>query len=96
VDWQISAQNGINQLLKRSFDLILMDNQMPGMSGIEATKYIRNVLKLNTPIYAYTADVLKESNEEFLMAGANYVITKPIKEKSILDALVFYKLQCRN
>ncbi|MDD9157102.1 LuxQ periplasmic sensor domain-containing protein [Aliivibrio sp. S4TY2] len=96
VDWQISAQNGINQLLERSFDLILMDNQMPGMSGIEATKYIRDVLKLNTPIYAYTADVLKESNEEFLMAGANYVITKPIKEKSILDALVFYKLQCRN
>ncbi|KAB2825487.1 LuxQ periplasmic sensor domain-containing protein [Aliivibrio finisterrensis] len=96
VDWQISAQNGINQLLERSFDLILMDNQMPGMSGIEATKYIRDVLKLNTPIYAYTADVLKESNEEFLMAGANYVITKPIKEKSILDALVFYKLQCRH
>ncbi|RYU68468.1 response regulator [Aliivibrio finisterrensis] len=96
VDWQISAQNGINQLLESSFDLILMDNQMPGMSGIEATKYIRDVLKLNTPIYAYTADVLKESNEEFLMAGANYVITKPIKEKSILDALVFYKLQCGN
>ncbi len=96
VDWQNSAQNGINQLLKSSFDIILMDNQMPGMSGIEATKYIRDVLKLNTPIYAYTADVLKESNEEFLMAGANYVITKPIKEKSILDALVFYKLQSRN
>ncbi|MDD9197308.1 LuxQ periplasmic sensor domain-containing protein [Aliivibrio sp. S3MY1] len=96
VEWQVSAQNGINQLLERSFDLILMDNQMPGMSGIEATKHIRNVLKLNIPIYAYTADVLKESNEAFLMAGANYVITKPIKEKSILDALVFYKLQCRN
>lgn len=96
VDWQISAQNGINRLLEASFDLILMDNQMPEMSGIEATKYIRRVLKSNIPIYAYTADVLKESNDEFLSAGANYVITKPIKEKSILDALVFYKLQCRN
>ena len=96
VTWETSAKEGIERLLESSFDLILMDNQMPGMSGIEATKYIRQELKLNTPIYAYTADVLKEANDEFLSVGANYVITKPIKEKSILDALVFYKSQLRS
>ncbi|MGR6840340.1 LuxQ periplasmic sensor domain-containing protein [Aliivibrio wodanis] len=93
VEWKESAQDGIERLLEQSFDLILMDNQMPKMSGIEATRYIRNELNITTPIYAYTADVLKEASEDFLSAGANYIISKPIKEKSILDALVFYNSQ---
>lgn len=96
VTWETSAKEGIGRLLESSFDLILMDNQMPGISGIEATKYIRQELKLSTPIYAYTADVLKEAHDEFLSVGANYIITKPIKEKSILDALVFYKSELRS
>ncbi|WP_394136135.1 LuxQ periplasmic sensor domain-containing protein [Aliivibrio fischeri] len=91
VTWRNDAAQGIAELSKSEFDLILMDNQMPGMSGIKATKYIRNHLKILTPIYAYTADALEESNQEFFAAGADYIITKPIKEKSILDALVFYK-----
>jgi two-component system autoinducer 2 sensor kinase/phosphatase LuxQ len=93
VEWKTSARSGIERILEKSFDLILMDNQMPGMSGIEATKYIREELKLTIPIYAYTADALQEASDEFLLAGANYIITKPIREKSILDALVFYKSQ---
>ena len=93
VEWKTSAKAGIERISEKSFDLILMDNQMPGMSGIEATKYIREELKLTIPIYAYTADVLQEASDEFLLAGANYIITKPIREKSILDALVFYKSQ---
>ena len=93
VEWETSAKSGIKRILEKSFDLILMDNQMPEMSGIEATKYIREKLKLTMPIYAYTADALQEASDEFLLAGANYIITKPIKEKSILDALVFYKSQ---
>lgn len=93
VEWATSAKAGIERILEKSFDLILMDNQMPGMSGIEATKYIREELKLTIPIYAYTADALQEASDEFLLAGANYIITKPIREKSILDALVFYKSQ---
>ncbi len=96
VEWEISAKAGIERLREKSFDLILMDNQMPEMSGIEATKYIRRELNLMTPIYAYTADVLKEASDEFLSAGANYIITKPIKEKSILDALFFYKSTIRS
>ncbi|WP_122035838.1 LuxQ periplasmic sensor domain-containing protein [Aliivibrio sp. EL58] len=93
VEWATSAKAGIERISQKSFDLILMDNQMPGMSGIEATKYIREELKLTIPIYAYTADVQQEARDEFLLAGANYIITKPIREKSILDALVFYKSQ---
>ncbi|MGR6833432.1 ATP-binding protein [Aliivibrio wodanis] len=93
VEWKTSAKAGIERIVEKSFDLILMDNQMPGMSGIEATKYIREELKLTIPIYAYTADALQEASDEFLLAGANYIITKPIREKSILDALVFYKSQ---
>lgn len=90
VVWKNDAAQGIAELSRKEFDLILMDNQMPGMSGIEATKYIRHDLHITTPIYAYTADTLEESNKEFFSAGVDYIITKPIKEKSILDALAFY------
>ena len=95
VTWVTSAAEGIQMIKEHSFDLVLMDNQMPEMSGIEATRYIRKTLNLSLPIYAYTADVLEDATNEFLSAGADYIITKPIKEKSILDALVFYKAELK-
>lgn len=95
VTWVTSAAEGIQMIKEHSFDLVLMDNQMPEMSGIEATRYIRKILNLSLPIYAYTADVLEDATNEFLSAGADYIITKPIKEKSILDALVFYKAELK-
>jgi len=60
--WKIQttiADNGklaLDALEKDTFDLILMDMQMPVMDGIETTKYIRNVLKNNIPIIALTAN----------------------------------------
>lgn len=88
--WEVSGNSAIERLKEEKFDLILMDNQMPKMSGIETTRVIRDELKLNTPIYACTANGHKELSNEFIDVGANYILIKPVQEKLLRDALRFY------
>nr|ACJ76428.1 hybrid sensor kinase RscS [Aliivibrio fischeri] len=86
----IIAENGkvaIEKLKETHFDLIIMDNHMPVMDGILATKAIREELKLSTVIFACTADVFQEAHDNFLKAGANYVLTKPLQENGFIDAI---------
>jgi CheY-like chemotaxis protein/HPt (histidine-containing phosphotransfer) domain-containing protein len=75
------------------FDVILMDNHMPVMDGIEATKRIRalNSAICQIPIFACTADVFEETQKNMLKAGANCVITKPLDERKLQDALQRFK-----
>jgi len=64
-----------------SFDLILMDIQMPVMDGLEATRRIRDMeaeTERQVPIIAMTASVTKEEKEEDLQAGMDAVVSKPI------------------
>jgi signal transduction histidine kinase/CheY-like chemotaxis protein/HPt (histidine-containing phosphotransfer) domain-containing protein len=84
------AENGIvaiDRLKAERFDLVLMDNHMPEMNGIEATRYIRETLRLNILVFAYTADVFREAHDNFIEAGADHVLTKPLQQESFLDAL---------
>lgn len=69
---------------KRQYDLILMDENMPNMSGSEATKKIRELEKLqqsNPPIaiVALTANAMKGDRERFLAAGMDDYLTKPLQ-----------------
>ncbi|CAH0533223.1 Sensor histidine kinase RcsC [Vibrio stylophorae] len=78
-------------LKQRSFDLIIMDNHMPNLSGIETIQQIRQQLKLSTVIFAYTADVFKEAHDAFIAAGAQYVLTKPLQKNSLEQAICRYQ-----
>ncbi|WP_276392809.1 hybrid sensor histidine kinase/response regulator [Eudoraea chungangensis] len=69
---------------KNTYDGILMDIHMPGISGVEATIEIRKFNK-NIPIIALTAISLDDSLEGFYAAGCNDVVTKPFKPE------VFYQ-----
>lgn len=91
VEWVKDGTTAIETLQKNTFDLIMMDNQMPNMDGIEASRKIREELELETPIFACTADGYEQTKNAFLEAGANYVIVKPIKEESLYHALLFFK-----
>ena len=75
------ANNGLEAVtfLKKSTDynLIIMDLQMPEMNGYEATKYIRNVMKLSIPIIAMTASALKGERSKCLEIGMNDYLSKP-------------------
>ena len=78
------AENGkiaIELASKNSYDIILMDIQMPVMDGAEATEYIREQLNLKTPIIALTANAFKHDIELYLNKGMNDFITKPYDEQ---------------
>lgn len=66
------------------FALILMDIQMPGMSGVETTKRIRAELpEQELPIIALTANAMKGDELEYLAAGMNACLTKPIEMQTL-------------
>ena len=72
-----SGAKAIELLTKNTFDLILMDIQMPDMNGIQTTTKIRKELKINTPIMAMTASVMQGERENCMKAGMNDYISKP-------------------
>jgi CheY-like chemotaxis protein len=82
------AINGIEaiDILKiKMFDLILMDIQMPDMDGVEATKFIRNEMKITTPIVALTANVFKQDLDSYIAVGMNDFIIKPFDEENFFE-----------
>ncbi len=92
VDWVKDGVSAIEYLEQNTdIDLILMDNQLPNLGGVETTRTIRQQLELTVPIYACTADGMQDTQDAFLSAGANYVIVKPIKEQALNDAFIHYK-----
>jgi len=73
----------------RDYDLILMDIQMPGMSGIEATRQIRHLQQgtAQTPIIALTAHALVSEREEILAAGMQDHLAKPISVADLAEVI---------
>ncbi|MFV8373289.1 CheR family methyltransferase [Flavobacterium sp. LB2P6] len=85
------AENGkiaIEMLQTKSYDIILMDLQMPIMNGFEATKYIRKTLNLNIPIIALTADVTTVDLEKCKAVEMNDYIAKPIHEELLFNKII--------
>ena len=85
------ADNGkiaIEMLGQKSYDIVLMDLQMPEMNGFEATTYIREVLHSKIPIIALTADVTTVDLNKCLSVGMNDYITKPVDEKILYSKIV--------
>jgi len=85
------AGNGkiaIEKLLAKSYDIILMDLQMPEMNGFEATEYIRNTMKSTIPIIALTADVTTVDLEKCKAVGMNDYIAKPVDERVLYNKII--------
>ena len=83
--------DAIEQFKLNNYDIILMDENMPNMNGIEATKKIIKLEKeLNlphTPIIAVTANALKGDRERFISAGMDEYLTKPIDRNKLTNIL---------
>lgn len=83
------ADNGeiaVEKARNQSFDLILMDIHMPGISGIEATEQIR-LFDKEIPILALTAVTIDENIDEFHEAGFNDIIPKPYKVEEFFQKI---------
>jgi CheY-like chemotaxis protein len=85
-------------LKQESFDVILMDVQMPGMDGFEVTGHIRKNEEntgAHQPIIAMTAHALAGDRERCLAAGMDDYVAKPIRRTELTEALnkVYFALQ---
>jgi CheY-like chemotaxis protein len=85
------GKEAVTALEYHSFDLILMDIQMPVMNGFEATREIRNKENAHSgqgiPIIAMTAKAMKGDREKCLEAGMNDYITKPIQADKFYETI---------
>ena len=97
VDVQL-AENGqvvLDALKKNSYDVILMDCQMPVLDGFEATKKIRQQEALRDdnyriPIVALTANVMDGYQQKCLDAGMDEYLSKPVSSKSLVKVLLHW------
>ncbi|MCA9917337.1 MAG: response regulator [Anaerolineales bacterium] len=92
------AQNGrevLAILQQQTFDIILMDVQMPEMDGLLATQHIRQNQALDHQPYiiALTANALKGDRERFLEAGMDNYLSKPVRLEDLAAALENFKLE---
>ena len=87
VDLAVNGQEAVDKHAINKYTLILMDCQMPVMSGYDATRLIREHEQKNgnprLPIIAMTANAMKGDREKCLVAGMDDYITKPVKVETI-------------
>ncbi|HEX6431427.1 MAG TPA: response regulator [Niastella sp.] len=72
---------------EETYDMILMDMQMPEMDGVEATRIIRNTLQNQPVIIALTANIMHGDKEKCIEAGMNDYIGKPVKLEEVVAKL---------
>jgi len=87
------AFNGLEAIEKikgNTFDIILMDIQMPKMNGIDATKFIRAELDNEIPIIALTANAFKTDIDLYLSIGMTDYLIKPYKEEDLYRVIDIY------
>ncbi|MBN2714334.1 MAG: response regulator [Deltaproteobacteria bacterium] len=87
----VNGQDALDKLSTTEFDLVLMDVQMPGMDGIEATRRIRDNtagrLPANIPIIAMTAHAMKGDREKLMNMGMTDYLSKPVQIDSLKTVL---------
>ncbi|PHS57666.1 MAG: hypothetical protein COB17_05495 [Sulfurimonas sp.] len=88
------GKEAVEIFIKRKFDLVFMDIQMPILDGIEATheilKYEKILKQKHTPIVALTANALRGDKGKILKEGFDEYITKPLIRSKILSILQKY------
>jgi len=79
----MDGAEAVRALEQQSYDLVLMDCEMPTMDGYEATRRIRALLKSSIPIIAVTAQAKAEDRERCLRAGMDDFLSKPVDMKRL-------------
>jgi putative two-component system response regulator len=81
----VNAEQGIDLAQRHRPDLILMDIQLPGMDGLQATRYLKSVEELmHIPVVALTSYAMEADRQKALEAGCADYIAKPIETESFI------------
>ncbi len=100
VDVAENGQIAVDMVREQSFDLILMDIQMPVMDGYEATRHIRLLemrrmqdeksqnIRHHVPIVAMTASAFEEERQRCLRAGMDDFVSKPVRKETLQGVIV--------
>ena len=83
-----TAEDGLKIARERAPDLILMDIQLPGMSGIDALRALRAEPETaGIPVIAITASVMQQDRKEIMRAGFDGFIEKPFNLRNFIDTV---------
>ena len=88
-----NGRHAVDQLRRHSFDVVLMDAQMPMMNGLQATAAIRDladVARSRVPIIAMTAHSLQADRQRCLAAGMHDYLSKPLDVATLVDCVEFH------
>ena len=88
----VDAESGIRLAREHRPFLILMDIQLPGMDGLEATRIIKSdPLLKNIPVVALTGFAMQGDKERAVDAGCDGYITKPIEVKAVISKIASFQ-----
>jgi CheY-like chemotaxis protein len=94
LEYAADGEEAIRCCASKDYDLVLMDIQMPGMDGFEATRRIRDgeraAARARTPIVALTAHAMSTDVQRCLQAGCDGHVPKPITRAALTDAIETY------
>jgi CheY-like chemotaxis protein len=90
------GEEALDMATREQPDLIVMDMQLPKMSGIEVTKRLRQIpVFRQTPIIALTAYAMRGDKERFLEAGCNTYLSKPINTRELPEIIDQMLQECK-
>jgi signal transduction histidine kinase/DNA-binding response OmpR family regulator len=81
------GQEAVDFLRSETVDIVLLDIQMPVMSGLEAAEVIRREISSTVPIVALTANAIRGESEKCLAAGMNDYLAKPFPEGALIKVI---------
>ena len=87
IDRAKDGQEAVEMALAGNYEYIFMDNHMPRLTGLEATKLIIEFHNIPTTIIACTADTTNTARQQFYQYGAKEVLLKPVKKDALYAAM---------
>jgi CheY-like chemotaxis protein len=91
VDIAADGTEGLRKARSTTYDLVLMDVELPGMDGLTVTRMLKSDPKTaGVPVIALTANAMKGDEQEALAAGCSGYITKPIEVASFVQRIATY------
>lgn len=84
--WAKDGGQAVEMALENDVDIVLMDFKMPVMTGLEATRRIKQA-KPEMKVVIQTAYALEEHRQNALYAGADYFITKPVSSNTLIEVV---------